>query len=209
MRTRRILQISLWVAALVWLATFGVLQFGLLPKPQQSSPLAVTTGVAQIGGPFRLESHKGEVVTDQTLKGRPSAIFFGFTHCPEVCPTTLFDLTGLLQELGPDAEKITPVLITVDPERDTKSVLAEYMQSFDPRILALTGSPADVDAAAKAFKVFYRKVPADKGSYTMDHSAVVYLMDREGRFAGSLDKHEPKEAQLRKLKALIENSSPT
>lgn len=209
MRKRRIFQISLWVAALVCLTTFGVLQFGLIPKPQQSSSVPVTTGMAQIGGPFRLESHKGEVVTEQTLKGRPSAVFFGFTHCPEVCPTTLFDLTGLLQELGPDADKITPVLITVDPERDTKSVLAEYMQSFDPRILALTGSPADVDAAAKAFKVFYRKVPADNGSYTMDHSAVVYLMDREGRFAGSLDKHEPKGAQLRKLKALIQNSSPT
>ncbi|WP_371827025.1 SCO family protein [Microvirga sp. VF16] len=162
-----------------------------------------------MGGAFRLESHKGEIVTNQSLKGRPAAVFFGFTYCPEVCPTALIDLSGLLQELGADGDKITPVFITVDPERDTRPVLAEYMQAFDPRIIALTGSLADVDTAAKAFKVFYRKVPDDLGGYTMDHSAAVYLMDREGRFAGSLDKHEPKEAKLRKLRALIGNSSPT
>ena len=108
-----------------------------------------------------------------------------------------------MKDLGPDADKITPVFITVDPERDTKEVLAEYMQAFDPRIVGLTGTLAEVDAAAKAYKAYYRKVPTGSGNYTMDHTAIIYLMNKDGRMASSLDSHEPRETRLTKLKRLI------
>lgn len=200
MKGLRILQIALWAVALAAAGAFGLYNAGVIGPGTQTT---VAPAVAQIGGPFRLTSHKGETVTEQDLKGKPSAMFFGFTHCPEVCPTTLFDLTSLLRELGPAGDKITPVFITVDPERDTQSVLAEYLQSFDPRILGLTGTLAEVDAAAKAYKAHYRKVPTQNGGYTLDHTAIVYLMDKNGRMVSSLDSHEPRETRLAKLRRLV------
>jgi protein SCO1 len=202
-RWLRVLQAALFAALLAEALFFGLLSAGLLGPRVQRTTTAETPSASQIGGPFHLTSHTGETVTDQDLKGKPFAVFFGFTHCPDVCPTTLSDITSLLKELGPDGDKITPVFITVDPERDTKSVLAEYMQAFDPRILGLTGTLAEVDTAAKAYKAIYRKVPTQAGDYTMEHTAIVYLMSKEGRMASSLDSHEPMETRLTKLKRLI------
>src|SRR5437763_4815851 len=137
---------------------------------------------AAIGGPFRLTSQDGGTFTDQDLKGRPFLVFFGFTHCPEVCPTTLFEVSEILRKLGPDADRVGALFVTVDPERDTAPVLKDYLSSFDPHLLGLTGDLADVAAVAKAYRVYFKKVPIEGGDYTMDHTAIVYLMDKQGRF---------------------------
>lgn len=206
MRGLRILRVALWAAALTGAAVFGLVQGGVIGPGSERRSLPVAPAVAGIGGPFRLTSHTGRTVTDKDLKGKPSAVFFGFTHCPDVCPTTLSDLTDLMRELGPDADKITPVFISVDPERDTQRVLADYMQAFDPRILGLTGTTAEVDLAVQAYKAYYRKGAASSsGGYTVDHTAIVYLMNKEGQMASSLDSHEPREARLAKLRLLVAN----
>lgn len=199
MKRLRVIQVALWCMAFWGIATF--IQIALL-RPPQGTPSSVGGQLPSIGGPFRLTSHKGEAVTNESLKGKPYAVFFGFTYCPDVCPTTLLEMTNLLDELGPDREAINLVLITVDPTRDPPSVLAEYMQAFDPRILALTGTQEEVDEAVKAFKAYYRRVPTGSG-YTMEHSATIYLMDKQGRFFGTLDRHEDKRVQLAKLRRII------
>jgi len=137
---------------------------------------------AQIGGPFRLTDQNGKTVTDQDFKGKPLLVFFGFTHCPDVCPTTLFDISEVMKSLGPDAGRVGAVFITVDPGRDTAASLKEYLSSFDPHVEGLTGDDAALAAVAKEYRVYYKKVPLDGGDYTMDHTAIVYLMDKEGRF---------------------------
>jgi protein SCO1/2 len=137
---------------------------------------------AAIGGPFRLIDQNGRTVTEQDLRGRPSLVFFGFTHCPEVCPTTLFDISEVMRALGADADRTHAVFITIDPERDTEEVLKDYLSSFDPHLWGLTGDPALIAAVAKEYRVYFRKVALDDGGYTMDHTAIVYLMDKEGRF---------------------------
>jgi protein SCO1/2 len=143
-------------------------------------PIGIPT--AQIGGPFRLTDQNGAAVTEQDFKGKTFLVFFGFTHCPEVCPTTLFDISEVMRKLGDDADRTAVVFITVDPDRDTPENLKDYLASFDPHIRGLTGDPAAVAAVAKAYQVYYEKVPLAGGDYTMDHTAIVYLMDKEGRF---------------------------
>ncbi len=147
-------------------------------------------GVPQIGGPFALVDTKGRTVTERDLLGRPSLVFFGFTHCPEVCPTTLMDLTNRMAALGTDADRLQALFITADPERDTPEQMGLYLQSFDPRIVGLSGSRDAVDQAMAAFKVAARKVPLDGGGYTVDHTASVFMMDKAGRFVGLIDYHE-------------------
>jgi protein SCO1/2 len=137
---------------------------------------------AAIGGPFRLTDQNGRTVTDEDLKGRPFLVFFGFTHCPDVCPTTLFEVSEILRQLGADADRVGALFITVDPERDTPETIKDYLSSFDPHLVGLTGDPAAVAAVAKAYRVYFKKVPLDQGGYTMDHTAIIYLMDKQGRF---------------------------
>ena len=149
----------------------------------------------EVGGPFTLVDQKGNEVTDRTLLGKPTVMFFGFTHCPEVCPTTLYEMTLVLEELGEDAGNINSVFVSVDPERDTREALADYLQAFDPHIVGLTGPMAEIQRMAKAYRVYFRKVPMDGGDYTVDHTALVYLFDAEGKFVGPLNlKQEPKQA---------------
>ncbi|WP_210496368.1 SCO family protein [Microvirga antarctica] len=155
-----------------------------------------------IGGPFTLTSADGKAFSSESLKGKPSALFFGFTHCPEVCPTTLFDLTADLEAMGADAGKLNVVFVSVDPERDTPELMKTYLSSFDPRIIGLTGNDATVAAAAKEYKVFYKKVPTESG-YTMDHTATIFLMDRNGDFFGSSNFQEPEATRRDKLKRLV------
>ena len=140
---------------------------------------------------FKLIDQNGRTVTDADFKGKPFLVFFGFTHCPDVCPTALFEMSETFRRLGPDAEKARALFISVDPERDTPEKLKQYLSSFDPRIVGLTGSPEDVAAAAKAYKAYAKKVPLDGGDYTMDHSAIVYLMDRNGRFVAPFNLKRP------------------
>ena len=138
--------------------------------------------VAAIGGPFSLTDQNGRTVTDRDLKGKPFLVFFGFTHCPDVCPTALFEVSEIMRALGPDADRVRMLFVTVDPERDTPALLKDYLSSFDPHLLALTGDPEAVAAVAKAYRVYYKKVPLSEGGYTMDHTAIVYLMNKDGRF---------------------------
>ena len=154
-----------------------------------------------IGGPFTLTTQTGKAATEKSLEGRPSLVFFGYTHCPDVCPATLFQISELLRAMGPDPG-VNAVFVTVDPERDTPTVMADYLSSFDPHIQGLTGDRASLDAMLKGYRVYAKKVPGKDGDYTMDHSALVYLMDKSGHFVGSfnLDRPQPENiAQLRKL----------
>jgi protein SCO1/2 len=182
------------VSALALLATVLL----LLPGPQQSA------SKVPIGGPFRLTSHEGKTFTDQDLKGKPFAVFFGFTHCPEVCPTTLYDLTQDLAALGKDADKMRVAFITVDPAQDTPELMKTYLGSFDPRIVGLTGTEEEIAAVAKAYKIYYRKVPTESG-YTMDHTATILLMDSRGEFYGTSNFQESDEIRRQKLRQLVRN----
>jgi protein SCO1/2 len=141
------------------------------------------------------------VVTQDDLKGKPSLIFFGFTHCPDICPTALFDMSQVYKALGRDGDRVAAYFVTVDPERDTPDILKEYLSSFDPHLRGLTGDPAAVGAMGKAYRVYSKKIPLDGGGYTMDHTALVYLMDKEGRFVAPFNmkrKPEDSAAELRR-----------
>jgi protein SCO1/2 len=175
------------------------------------SPLAPTGSAsaapAAIGGPFRLASSKGGVLTDQDLKGTPFAIFFGFTHCPEICPTSLWEMSESLKRLGPEADKLKVLFVTVDPERDTPEILARDLQSFDPRIIGLSGSQKEMEAAAQAYRVYWRKVPTSDGDYTMDHTALIYLMDAKGAYEGFIAYKDDEATRDRKLRELLAKSA--
>jgi protein SCO1 len=152
----------------------------LIVSGRFSAPVA--RQIAAIGGPFKLTDQNGKEVTDADMKGHPFLVFFGFTHCPDICPTSLFEMSEVLRALGPDADRTHALFITVDPERDTPAVMKDYLSSFDSHLIGLTGDPAAVAAAGKAYRVYYKKVPLDGGDYTMDHTAIIYLMDKDGRF---------------------------
>jgi protein SCO1 len=158
---------------------------------------------AGIGGPFTLVDQHGATVTEAALKGHPSAIFFGYTYCPDVCPTTLSDMSDWLQKLGADGDRLKVYFVTVDPERDTREQLAAYLQAFDARITGLTGPRAAVDQMLKEYRVYSRKVPIDGGGYSMDHTASVYLLDKDAGFAGTVDYKDDPDKALAKLKRLV------
>lgn len=175
-RATRLLLISgAFLAGLA--ACFLVIMLVIGPRGGSGSIAA-----AAIGGPFELTDQNGKKVTDKDLSGKPFLVFFGFTNCPDVCPTTLFDVSEVMKALGPDADRTAALFVTVDPERDTAPQLKSYLGSFDPHVLGLTGDAASLAAVAKAYRVYYKKVPLDGGDYTMDHTAIVYLMDKYGHF---------------------------
>ncbi len=148
-----------------------------------------------IGGPFTLIDQNGKPVTAADFKGEPTLVFFGYTHCPDVCPTTLDSLSQTLKALGP-GRKATALFITLDPSRDTPAAMKDYLSSFDPRIVGLTGSQSAIDDVAHAYRVYAKKVPTGDGDYTVDHTGVVYLMDKNGAFVESFnpDLDKPVEA---------------
>jgi protein SCO1/2 len=141
------------------------------------------TAPAAIGGPFQLVDQSGTTVTEKNLQGKPSLIFFGFTHCPDVCPTALFEMSEILRAMGKDADRVNAYFISVDPERDNKDAMKDYLSSFDPHLKGLTGDPDSIAKVLSAYRVYAKKVPLKDGDYTMDHTAAVYLLDREGQFA--------------------------
>jgi len=160
-----------------------------------------SAGASAIGGPFSLTDQNGRTVTDQDLRGRPFLVFFGFTHCPDVCPTALFEISEVLAKLGPDAQKVSALFVTIDPERDSPAQIKDYLSGFDPHLVGLTGDPAAVTTVAKEYRVYVKKVPLDNGDYTMDHTALVYLMDKQGRFVAPFNLKRSSEdaaADLRK-----------
>jgi protein SCO1/2 len=156
------------------------------------APLALQSAV---GGPFKLTDQNDKPITDQDLKGHPFLVFFGFTHCPDVCPTTLFEISEIFRTLGPNTKDLRALFVTVDPERDTPAVMKDYLSSFDPRVVGVTGDPAAIAAVEKSYRVYAKKVPLDGGNYTMDHTALVYLMDKDGHFVAPFNmKRRPEEA---------------
>jgi len=176
------------------------------------APLAACDGPAapasprstiQIGGPFQLVDTNGRPVTDKSLLGKPTAIFFGFTYCPEVCPTTMAEMTAWLKALGPDADRLNVVFVSVDPERDTPEQLKLYLSNFDRRIQGFTGTPEAVAKTAKVYRVYYQKVATDGGGYTLDHSSAIYLFDAKGRFVEPIGYGGPPERGLAQLRALL------
>jgi protein SCO1/2 len=177
--------LAILAAFLAGAAALAGVAIVLLPR----EPAA--TRASDVGGPFRLLDHNGRPVTDSDFKGKPFLVFFGFTHCPDICPTALFEMSETFRRLGPDAEKARALFISVDPERDTPEKLKLYLSSFDPHIVGLTGTPAQIAAATKAYKAYAKKVPLEGGDYTMDHSAIVYLMDRNGRFVAPFNLKRP------------------
>lgn len=142
------------------------------------------SGQVAIGGPFELVDHNGRTVTEKDFAGRLMLVYFGFTNCPDICPTGLQTIAIAMDELGAAAQRVQPVLITVDPERDTPPVMKEYVQAFHERMVGLTGTPEQVAKAARAWRVYYQKVPLKESSlgYSVDHSGFIYLMDGEGRY---------------------------
>jgi protein SCO1/2 len=165
-------------------------------------------GIGSIGGPFTLVDDIGKPVSDKTLAGKPYAIYFGYTYCPEVCPTTLFDLTRWIKKLGPDADKLNYVFVTVDPERDTPKLMHSYLSSFDKRIRGFTGTPAQIAKIAGEYRVYYKKIPTSDGSYVMDHSSMIYLMDAEKKFDTIIAYQEKDVTAVAKLKSLA-SQAPT
>ncbi len=171
------------------------LAVGLLLMMWAMGGLKNVTAPAAIGGPFQLTDQAGQSVTDQNLKGRPTLIFFGFTHCPDVCPTSLFEISEVLRAMGKDADKVNAWFVSVDPERDTTAAMKDYLSSFDPHLKGLTGNPEAVAKVLSAYRVFSRKVPLKDGDYTMDHTALIYLMDKDGRFVAPFNlKRSPEDA---------------
>jgi protein SCO1/2 len=165
------------------------------------------------GVPFTLVTADGKPVTEKQFQnGRPTALFFGFTHCPEICPTTVYELTGWMNTVDPDKSKLQAYFVTIDPRRDTPELLNTYLSNASDRIVGISGEPAKVETMARGFKVFFEKVPSDPKKpdgpdYTMNHSASVFLLDGAGRFVGTIDYGENPDVAVQKLKNLIARPS--
>jgi protein SCO1/2 len=196
MRSIRIVAWTAVGALLIALAVAFALRPGL-GTLSGSAPFS-----AQIGGPFQLTTHEGKRLSTADLAGAPFAVFFGFTHCPDVCPTTMLELTNVIKKLGPDADRMRYLFVSVDTERDTPEHLKLYLSNFDPRITGLVGTPEEIAAVAKAYRAFYEKV-STKDGYTYNHTALIYLMGKDGRLAGTINYQEPEDVQLKKLRRLI------
>lgn len=175
-------------------ALLGIAVFELLP-----SAMSRSTGNG-VGGPFSLVSQDDKTVTQKALQGHPTLVFFGYTHCPDVCPATLSQISSVFKALGPD-EKARALFITVDPQRDTPTVLKDYLSSFDPRITGLTGTPAQIKAVEAEYKAYAKAVPDKDGTYTMDHTAITYLMDKDGAFVSGFDLDRPQKDSASELKS--------
>ncbi|CAN0655970.1 protein SCO1 [Nitratireductor aquimarinus] len=154
------------------------------------------------GVPFELVDQDGNTITEAAFRDGPTVVFFGFTHCPEVCPTTLFELDGYLEELGEEGEEIEPYFVSIDPERDTPEVMKTYLSNFSDRITGITGDPEKVAAMAKGFSIYVRKVELEGDDYTMDHTASILLLDSDGDFFGTIAYEENRDTAIAKLKRL-------
>lgn len=195
-RTRRlVLPLAAFLFGLVALGVAAVLT--LTPQGRQ-------VAASDVGGAFTLVDHEGRTVTEATFAGEPHLVFFGFTHCPDVCPTKLFEMAQLLDAVhARTGRDIRALFVTVDPERDTPEVMRSYVSSFDDRIIGLTGTPEQVAAMVSTYRAFARRVPLDDGDYTMEHTAIVYIMDDRGRFVAGLNTAQAPEDAASELLARI------
>lgn len=177
-------------ALIPYLLLAAALAGGLLWHESETVPglgRSIVTGQADVGGPFRLTDQNGKAVSDADFRGRYMLIYFGYSFCPDVCPTTLSVMAQTLDRLGGESRRVTPVFITIDPERDTPQVLGDYMKAFGPNFVGLTGSAAAIKDVEKKYRVYAVKKPLEKGAYGMDHSSVMYLMGPDGRMISFYD----------------------
>jgi protein SCO1 len=189
---------------LVVIGAFSVsLVIGLVLMLWVMGGLRHVGAAAAIGGPFQLTDQAGQTVTEKSMQGHPTLVFFGFTHCPDVCPTTLFEMSEVLKAMGKDADRVNAYYISVDPERDTQAAMKEYLSSFDPRLRGLTGSPEAIAKVLSEYRVYAKKVPLKDGDYTMDHTALVYLMDRDGKFVAPFNINRKPEDAATDLKRYL------
>lgn len=190
---------------ILW-ACVAVAALGLGVLAWQHRNTAISTLLEQsyavIGGPFTLTDEDGQTLTGEQLKGRPFALYFGFTQCPDVCPTSMLEMASIMAELGAIARDFRVYFVTVDPERDPPDVLKAYTESFDPRIIGLTGTADQIAEVARAYRAFYRRVPTEH-AYTMDHTATIYLMNAEGRLASTISYGEDHATAVDKVRRLI------
>ncbi|SDR50033.1 protein SCO1/2 [Rhizobiales bacterium GAS191] len=194
------IRVVLWIACAIPLLALGAV--GILELTQKTGSVGALQA-SGIGGPFKLAASTGGSFSTDELKGKPFLVFFGFTRCPEICPTTISDISTWLDALGSDGKEIKALFVSIDPERDDVASLKDYLSSFNDRIIGLTGTPDEIAAVAKEYRVYYAKHPLKDGDYTMDHSAVIYLMDRQGKLAGTLTYGDPTNDAVAKLKRLL------
>ena len=195
----RRVRIILWVLVALALAAFAFLMLRPVNEmPTQQQPLAISS----IGGPFTLTGSDGKTFSSTALAGKPHAIFFGFTHCPDVCPTTLARMVRLRQQLGAGDRPFEILFVTVDPERDGPAEVGKYAELFNSPVTGLTGSVAQIDQVKKQFGIFSQKVPDSSGGYSVDHTATVLLFDRKGDFSGTISPEESDKVALAKLKRI-------
>jgi protein SCO1/2 len=190
--TRSVLPIVTTAVALLLLAGAAAIFFFGGPAPAR---------IAAIGGPFTLTNGAGKTVTDRDFRGKYMLVYFGYTFCPDVCPTTLNDVAQALDKLGPKANRLQPLFITVDPARDTPKVMRAYTAAFTPRLEGLTGTAAQIAAVAKEYRVYYARhqTGPNPGDYTMDHSSILYLMNPKGQFVGVISASEGPDAMAHDL----------
>ena len=197
MKTVRVI---LWAAVVVMAGVLGWLTYQVTQSKEQIAE-------APFGVPFQLVDQNGQPITEQAFRGKPTALFFGFTHCPEVCPTTLFELDGWLKTVDPDAKGLQAYFVTVDPERDTPQILGQYIANVTDRVKGIAGDPAKIAEVIKGFRVYAKKIPLDEakpdGDYTMDHTASVFLLDADGRFKGTIAYGENPDTAIKKLENLM------
>jgi protein SCO1 len=194
------IRIALWIACAVMAAVLGWLT---LEVTRSNKDIAE----GPFGVPFTLVAQNGQPITEKAFQDKPTALFFGFTHCPEVCPTTLFELNGWLHQVDPDGTKMNAYFVTVDPERDPPELLGRYVSNVTDRVIGISGDPGKIADVVKGFRVYARKVPVDEkdpnGDYTMDHTASVFLLNHGGRFAGTIAYGENPDTAMKKLENLI------
>ncbi|MPT49207.1 MAG: SCO family protein [Sphingobium sp.] len=195
-----------WIFGLVALLLLAVGALIIVQPNISGDKAAQKDATSGFGSGFTMTDQNGHTVTDQTLSGKPYAIFFGFTRCPDVCPTTLSHMAQLRKQLGADGSKMNIVFVSVDPKYDTKESIRDYLTLFNTPIIGLTGTDEQIARIVKAFGVYYQKVPVDGGDYTIDHTASIFLMDRHGKFVTTIDHQETQESALGKMRDLIGRS---
>lgn len=198
MATQRSFRFAMWGMVALVAAILGLVTYGWVAGQGGNGNI-----LADYGKPFKLASTKGGELDSASLKGKPYGIFFGFTHCPEVCPTTLFDMSTALKDIGDQGKDFRLLFITVDPERDDLAAMKDYLSNFDPRIEGLVPTIDQLPQLARDYHIYYKKVPTSDGSYTMDHTATLFLMDKEGHLARTLAFDEPRDTKVSKLKLLL------
>lgn len=193
-----VIGVALAIAAGLWISELAI-------GTSEVTTETASTGKAQVGGPFTLVNQDGETVTEETYRGKYMLIYFGFTFCPDVCPTELGFMTAALDQIGDKAEKVQPIFITIDPERDTPEVMARYVKLFSPRLVGLTGTPEQIDNVAKSYHVFYRKAEDEHSTdYTMDHSSIVFLMGPDGEYLKLFPPQTPPDKMAETIASHIE-----